>query len=76
LLNPGELVEVGFEKILEVVLKRSAVNVSGQTSLRLGVALWHGGLPVDVLPASGMLSVSLGEENWAWALQQESVKQT
>jgi alpha-amylase/alpha-mannosidase (GH57 family) len=76
LLNPGELVEVGFEKILEVVLKRSAVNVSGQTSLRLGVALWHGGLPVDVLPASGMISVSLGEENWAWAVQQESVKQT
>ena len=37
-----------------------------ERKLRLGVALWHGGLPVDVLPAEGFLDVSLGEENWAW----------
>jgi hypothetical protein len=30
------------------------------------VALWHGGLPVDVLPAAGFLDVPLGEEHAAW----------
>jgi alpha-amylase/alpha-mannosidase (GH57 family) len=69
LLNPSEIAEVGFERILEVALRRDALNVAGQTHLRLGVALWHGGLPVDVLPAAGLLEVSLGEEHSAWALE-------
>jgi hypothetical protein len=30
------------------------------------VALWHGGLPVDVLPAEGLLDIQLGEDNFAW----------
>jgi len=33
------------------------------------VALWHGGLPIDVLPAEGFLEVLLGEENSAWAVE-------
>jgi len=37
--------------------------------LRVGVALWHGGLPVDVLPAEGFLDVNLGEENSAWPVE-------
>ena len=32
----------------------------------MSVAMWKGGLPVDVLPIEGMLEVALGEENWAW----------
>jgi hypothetical protein len=71
LLNPAEIAEAGFEKILEVAIRREALDISGQTSLRLGVALWHGGLPVDVLPASGYLEVSLGEEHAAWGLQEK-----
>ena len=73
LLDPSEIAEAGFEKILEVAIQREALDILGRTSLRLGVALWHGGLPVDVLPASGYLEVNLGEENAAWALQEKAV---
>jgi hypothetical protein len=41
----------------------------GSLRMRLGVALWHGGLPVDVLPAEGVLDVQLGEENFAWPVE-------
>jgi hypothetical protein len=34
--------------------------------LKLGVALWEGGLPVDVLPAEGELDVKLGADAYAW----------
>jgi len=30
--------------------------------------LWEGGLPLDVLPAEGMLNISLGDENFAWPI--------
>jgi hypothetical protein len=73
LLNPGEIAEAGFEKILEVAIRREALDILGRTSLRLGVALWHGGLPVDVLPAAGYLEVNLGEEHAAWAVQEKAV---
>lgn len=69
LLNPGDAAEMAFERILEVAVKKSALELRGATKLRLGVALWHGGLPVDVLPAEGYLEVNLGEENFAWAAE-------
>ena len=69
LLNPRNIAEAAFERILEVSVKRSEINVQGQRSLRLGVALWHGGLPVDVLPAEGFLEIPLGEEQHAWPIE-------
>jgi hypothetical protein len=66
LLNPKLVAEVAFERILEVAIHKDQINLSGQTKLRLGVAMWHGGLPVDVLPAEGFLDVTLGEEHFAW----------
>jgi hypothetical protein len=33
--------------------------------------LWHGGLPIDVMPAEGHLDVALGEENAAWEMGKE-----
>ncbi|HET8923777.1 MAG TPA: glycoside hydrolase family 57 protein [Candidatus Acidoferrum sp.] len=66
LLNPKRVAEAAFERILEVAVQKAEINLKGQTKLRLGVALWHGGLPVDVLPAEGFLEVSLGEEHVAW----------
>jgi alpha-amylase/alpha-mannosidase (GH57 family) len=70
LLNPEKLAEVGFDRILEVAIRRDALELGGKKQLHLGVALWHGGLPVDVLPASGSLVVNLGEEHSAWAIQE------
>jgi hypothetical protein len=68
LLNPSKIAEVGFERILELSVKRSELNLKGQNKLRLGVALWHGGLPVDVLPAEGFLEIPLGEES-SWPIE-------
>jgi len=66
LLNPKLVAEAAFERVLEVAINRDQLNLQGQSSLRLGVALWHGGLPVDVLPAEGFLDVNLGEDHFAW----------
>ena len=60
---------VAFETILEVAIHKDLFDLRGATRLRLGVALWHGGLPVDVLPAEGILDVQLGEDNFAWPLE-------
>jgi hypothetical protein len=69
LLNPKRVAEAAFERVLEVAIHKDQINFKGQTKLRLGVALWHGGLPVDVLPAEGFLEVNLGEEHSAWTLE-------
>ncbi len=69
LLNPKSVAEVAFERVLEVAIEKDQINVEGQTKLKLGVALWHGGLPVDVLPAEGFLDVDLGEETSSWPLK-------
>src|SRR2546425_8326402 len=37
-----------FRSVLEAAIEKDQINVEGQTKLKLGVALWHGGLPVDV----------------------------
>jgi len=66
LLNPKLVAEAAFERVLEVAIHKDQINFKGQSKLRLGVALWHSGLPVDVLPAEGFLDVSLGEEDSAW----------
>jgi alpha-amylase/alpha-mannosidase (GH57 family) len=68
LLKPSEAAEAAFEQILEVAIRKELFDLGGATRLRLGVALWHGGLPVDVLPAEGILDVQLGEDNFAWPL--------
>jgi len=69
LLNPKELAQAAFDRILEVSVNRSEINLKGQNTLRLGVALWHGGLPVDVLPAEGFLEIPLGDEQHSWPLE-------
>jgi len=69
LLNPQNIAEAAFDRILEVSIRREELNLKGQTKLRLGVALWHGSLPVDVLPAEAFLDVQLGEENSAWPVE-------
>jgi hypothetical protein len=63
------MAQAAFERILEVSVNRSEINLKGQKTLRLGVALWHGGLPVDVLPAEGFLEIPLGDEQHSWPLE-------
>ncbi|MBS1841380.1 MAG: glycoside hydrolase [Acidobacteria bacterium] len=69
LLNPLQSAEVAFEKILEIALKKEVLPLRGLQRLRVGVALWLSGLPVDVLPAEGFLDIALGDENSAWPIE-------
>lgn len=66
LLHPGPVVSAAYGKILEVSLARELFDLKNRRELLLSVALWEGGLPLDVLPVEGMLQVQLGEENYAW----------
>jgi hypothetical protein len=49
-----------------VSLARELFDLHGRRELLVGVALWKGGLPLDVLPVEGLLNVALGEEYFAW----------
>ena len=69
LLNPKGFAEVAFDNILEVAVRKEKLNLAGVTKLKIGVALWHGGLPVDILPSEAFLEVPLGEENASWPLE-------
>jgi len=66
LLKLESVAIAAFDRILEVAIHRDQLDLKGQSKLMLGVALWHGGLPVDVLPAEGLLDIQLGEDNFAW----------
>lgn len=69
LLKPDTIVAAAFQRTLEVAIRKEALDLKGITKLRLGVAVWHGGLPVDVMPAEGLVEIALGEENAAWAVE-------
>src|SRR2546429_5995613 len=66
LLRLESVAVAAFDRILEAAIHRDQLDLKGQNKLRLVVALWHGGLPVDVLPAEGLLDIQLGEDNFAW----------
>jgi hypothetical protein len=66
LLHPETMVTAAFGKIIEVAIARELFDLRGRRQLLLSVALWEGGLPVEVLPVDGMLELVLGEENFAW----------
>jgi hypothetical protein len=55
-----------YDKILELSVARELFDLRDRRELLLSVALWKGGLPVDVLPPEGLLQILLGEENFAW----------
>jgi hypothetical protein len=65
-LQPETFVSAAYDKILEVALNRGLFDLKNRRELLLSVALWEGGLPVDVLPVEGMLQVQLGDESYAW----------
>lgn len=71
-MEAEKFVVCSYEKILEVSVARDLFDLRGRKELLLSVALWRGGLPVDVLPLEGMLNVALGEENFAWPLDESA----
>jgi alpha-amylase/alpha-mannosidase (GH57 family) len=69
LLGPDEMVIVACGRILEVSIARKLLRLKGQQSFSLVVALWEGGLPVDLLPKENWLEVRLGADNCAWPVE-------
>jgi len=69
LLRPEKIVSSAYGKILEVGLPRDLFDLTGRKEILISVALWEGGLPVDVLPGEGMVAIALGEENFAWPVE-------
>ncbi len=56
-------VAVAFDRILEVQVARELLAGRRQAALSVSVALWQGGLPVDLLPASGWLELQAEGES-------------
>ena len=69
LLNPKESAQVAYDRFLEVAVNKELFGLAGVNRLRIGAALWHGGLPVDILPAEAFLEIPLGEDNFAWPVE-------
>jgi hypothetical protein len=69
LLAPKEMVSVACDRILEVSIARQLLRLGKRTAFSLVVALWGGGLPVDVLPEEGTLEIRLGAENFSWPVE-------
>ena len=72
LLRPETMVTAAFGKIMEVGIARELFDLRGRRQLLLSVALWEGGLPVEVLPVEGLLELVLGEENFGWSTESEA----
>ena len=68
LLGPDEVVKVACDRILEVSVAKEMFILGDRKSIFLGVAIWEGGLPVDLLPAEGLLEIHLGEEHFGWTV--------
>ena len=69
LLGPDEMVMVACGRILEVSIARKLLRLKGLQSFSMVVALWEGGLPVDLLPKENWLEVQLGADNYAWPVE-------
>jgi hypothetical protein len=69
LLGPDEMVLVAGGRILEVSIARKLLRLKGRHSFSMVVALWEGGLPVDLLPKENWLEVYLGPDNFAWPVE-------
>jgi alpha-amylase/alpha-mannosidase (GH57 family) len=66
LWGPQDAVIAASDRILEVSVARKLLPLGKRKSLSLVIALWEGGLPVDLLPAEGWFEVALGEDHFAW----------
>jgi alpha-amylase/alpha-mannosidase (GH57 family) len=63
----SDAVTVSFDRVLELSIGHTVIPWI-EPRLKLSVALWNGGLPLDLLPPEGNLEILLGEENFAWAV--------
>jgi len=66
LLGPQDMAFAACDRILEVSIARKLLRLGKRNSFSLVIALWEGGLPIDLLPAEGWFEIPLGEDHFAW----------
>jgi alpha-amylase/alpha-mannosidase (GH57 family) len=65
-LGTGEQVQVAFAKIFEVRLAYSILGVAPHERINLQVSVWMDGLPLQLLPQEGWLTLELTEDLTVW----------
>jgi alpha-amylase/alpha-mannosidase (GH57 family) len=68
LWGPQDMVVAALSRILELSIARKLLTLRKRGSFSLVIALWEGGLPVDLLPAEGWFEVPLGPDHFAWEI--------
>jgi hypothetical protein len=62
----GDQVKVAFSKIFEVRLAFSILGVAPHERINLQVSIWMNGLPLQILPQEGWLTLELTEDLTVW----------
>jgi len=65
-LGTGDQVKVAFAKIFEVRLAYSILGVAPHERINLQVSVWMDGLPLQLLPQEGWLTLELTEDLTVW----------
>ena len=65
-LGTGDQVKVAFAKVFEVRLAFSILDVAPHERINLQVSIWMNGLPLQILPQEGWLTLELTEDLTVW----------
>ena len=66
ILGTHPLVQVAFDRILEVAIGRRLFSGIGAASMSLTVAVWQNEVLVDLLPRDTPLEIKFGADAFAW----------
>lgn len=66
ILGTHELVQVAFDRILEVAIGRRLFSNLEADSLSLSISLWRDEVQLERLPHDTAVDIKLGEEAFAW----------
>jgi alpha-amylase/alpha-mannosidase (GH57 family) len=65
-LGTGDQVQVAFSRIFELRLDYSILGVAPHERIKLQVSIWMNGLPLQILPQEGWLTLELTEDLTVW----------
>jgi alpha-amylase/alpha-mannosidase (GH57 family) len=65
-LGTGDQVQVAFRQIFELRLDYSIMGVAPHERIKLQVSIWMDGLPLQILPQEGWLTLELTEDLTVW----------
>ena len=65
-LGTGDQVQVAFRQVFELRFAFSILGVAPHEQIKLQVSIWMNGLPLQVLPQEGWLTLELTEDLTSW----------